>query len=484
MGHGSGNGRRTSIDILDDDSLLNIFYHCRPLVLLKEGDVDGIGLWSGRWEGEYWWYKLAWVCRRWRRLILASPSYLGISLVCRSGTPVADMLAHPPPIPLIIDHIYLDDNISAEDEERTRLALRHHDRVRRIRLRMHDPPPVGLLTAIDGPFPILEYLYICPTTLSFQGPTCSLPSTLRAPHLRHLVLHNFAFPIGSPLLVGLVTLSLESVKCSTPSNIGPVELLQQLSLMPHLQTFRFSIYPALSKQDIERQLLQMPLSTLVTLPALRWFGLEGAYMKAVLPRITMPLLEVTEIIFTTIDLLNLACIRFTLQTMCKAENPRLCNVKIAFYNKHNVVMMYPHEWTDMPILCLRLPCFFPMYGLFITAQIFDSIGAVLTEVGSLTLEEKISSRYLVESNLLMSQKTALRWLLQPFNKVQTLHVSGDNLIKGLCLSLQPHDGESTVDLLPMLRVLSCPRGSRVGKSCRSFIAARRKAGQPVTICHP
>jgi hypothetical protein len=198
----------------------------------------------------------------------------------------------------------------------------------------------------------------------------------------------------------------------------------------------------------------------------------------------MPLLEVTEIVFSTLDLLNLPCIRSTLQTTCKTENPRLCSVKVTFYNKHNVVMMYPHERTDMPILCLRLPCFFPMYGLLIAAHIFNSIGAVLTEVKSLTLEEKISSRYINESELLMHQNTALRWLFRPFNKVQTLHVSSDNLIKGLCLSLQPHDGQSAIELLPMLRVLSCPQGSRVGKSCRSFIAVRLKAGHPVTICHP
>jgi hypothetical protein len=53
---------------------------------------------------ERWWYKLVKVCRRWRYLILESASHLGLCLVCSPGTPVAEMLAHSPPLPLIILH--------------------------------------------------------------------------------------------------------------------------------------------------------------------------------------------------------------------------------------------------------------------------------------------------------------------------------------------------------------------------------------------
>ena len=100
MTQGDANRQHICINILDDDSLLNIFYHSRPPVLFVEGDDDGINLCGGTWECEYWWYKISWVCRRWRRLIHASPSYLGISLVCRSGISLSDMLAHSPPFPL------------------------------------------------------------------------------------------------------------------------------------------------------------------------------------------------------------------------------------------------------------------------------------------------------------------------------------------------------------------------------------------------
>ena len=65
-----------------------------------------------------------------RNLILGSASYLGLGLVCTYGMPVADMLAHSPPLPLVIDYERTD--VTAEDEEAIILALEQRDRVRRI----------------------------------------------------------------------------------------------------------------------------------------------------------------------------------------------------------------------------------------------------------------------------------------------------------------------------------------------------------------
>jgi len=468
------------IDILDDDSLLNVFYHCRPPVALVEADGDRINPFDGRWECEYWWYKLAWVCRRWRCLILASPSYLGVSLVCRPGTPVADMLAHSPPFPLIIDHNFGPGMNVAEVEERILLALKHHGRVRRIRL--HDTSSESLIGAIDEEFPLLEYLCIQPPAMTALRPnsTLSLPSMLRAPHLRHLVLFNFTFQIGSPLLAGLVTLSLELVKPS--ANFGPNELLQQFSLMPHLQTFMITFHPSSS---VPGKSWRIPLSTQCTLPNIRWFGFEGrsAYMRAVLPRITMPLLKVTEIITmpVTLDLFDLTTsILFTLRSMYKTENPRPCGAKITFYDVDIAVAMYPHQLTGMPTVRFDASCLNLDRILNFTAQIFGEIRTVLAEVEMLTLEGKASSTTLHKRFVI---PTGWRELLGQFDQVRTLHVSGGDLIERVSGSLLPHDGESAIELLPKLRVLSCPEGSHVGESCRSFLAARRNAGFPVTISH-
>jgi len=40
---------------LSDDSLLEIFYYCRPIV----SDEDFLGI---KWDDECWWYKIAHIC--------------------------------------------------------------------------------------------------------------------------------------------------------------------------------------------------------------------------------------------------------------------------------------------------------------------------------------------------------------------------------------------------------------------------------------
>ena len=92
----------TSIHILDDYSLLNIFYLYRPFILGEDINIRFAG--GEDWVGERWWYRIAHVCQRWRSLILGSASHLGLFLVCTHGTPVANMLAHSPPLPLVIDY--------------------------------------------------------------------------------------------------------------------------------------------------------------------------------------------------------------------------------------------------------------------------------------------------------------------------------------------------------------------------------------------
>lgn len=50
------------IHVLDDDSLLNIFYLYR-LDVFDEGEANNeLILHGGRWSQERWWYKIAQVC--------------------------------------------------------------------------------------------------------------------------------------------------------------------------------------------------------------------------------------------------------------------------------------------------------------------------------------------------------------------------------------------------------------------------------------
>jgi hypothetical protein len=111
-------------------------------------------------------------------------SFPVLFLVYTIGTPVADMLAHLPPLPLIIDHVYEHRDMTAEDEKGITLALKQRDRVCRIR-RIHVPDLRKLVMAIGEEYPILEYLIIGP--LIQERPILRLRNTFRAPHLRRLL---------------------------------------------------------------------------------------------------------------------------------------------------------------------------------------------------------------------------------------------------------------------------------------------------------
>ena len=66
---------------------------------------------------ERWWYKFVQVCQRWRYLILGSASHLRLALLCTHGTPVADMLVHSPPLPLVIHHDDPNQDLTVKDED-------------------------------------------------------------------------------------------------------------------------------------------------------------------------------------------------------------------------------------------------------------------------------------------------------------------------------------------------------------------------------
>jgi hypothetical protein len=188
-----------TIHILDDDSLVNLFHLYRPFFLGQDEDGPNT-LRGGRelWHRGRWWYRLAHVCQRWRNLILGSASYLRLSLVCTNGTPIENMLAYSPPLPLTVDYL-CEDGITAGDKEGILLALEQRRRVRHLRLAFPIQNLQNLVMAIDEEFPILEYLIIDPRLKDTKTFKLTLTETLQAPNLHHLVLSSFTCSIRSRL---------------------------------------------------------------------------------------------------------------------------------------------------------------------------------------------------------------------------------------------------------------------------------------------
>jgi hypothetical protein len=260
------------------------------------------------------------------------------------------MLAHSPPLPLVIDYDGIVD-MPAEDEEAIILALAQRDRVRRIRVGVPVLKLQKLIMAIDGEYPILEYL-ILGDPPEDKSTVLPLPETLQTPHLRHLTI-NCSIPIRFQLLttaVGLVTLHL--VLYHPFTYFQPTVLVQSLSLMPQLEMFLIFFNFAVPNRDVEMQLMRTPIMTHVTLPNLRTFVFKAVsvYSEAVLSRITASRLEDFQICYfkqLTFSVPQL------LQFMARTDNIRFDSAKFGFSNDRVYAQVDP-PGTDMPVYAFSI----------------------------------------------------------------------------------------------------------------------------------
>jgi len=481
--------RRPFVDTLDDDSLLNIFHLYRPDHSDEDhGDRDSDGhILGGReWGRERWWYKLVHVCRRWRYLILASSSFLGVCLVCTRGVPVATMLAHAPPVPLIIDHLDEYHDTTADEEEGILLALQQRDRVRRIRLVMPVVKLQKLVKAIDKEFPILEYLHVgsppCTVPHPMHNTALTISETFRAPHLRHLILIDFALPMGSQVMTtsaGLVTLSLPVVHTAGYHEFCPNDFLERISLMPKLETLWINFHSPVPNSDVRGQLSHLPVTSHVTLPNLRWFGFKGAsaYLEALLPWVTTPLLEKLQLRFLDEPTFSLPHL---LQFIGKSETFKCSSARLSFLKWGVSMRVYPHEGAKIYAFQMTLGSTFLGRQISGAAQICNALRMAFSSVEDLTLEFRRSITTFELTN--GTDRAQCRELLRSFSNVKTLRVPQD-LVGKLARSLRPEGVESPIELLPELMELACPPTNVVRTAFAPFINARQSAGHPVTLAH-
>ena len=473
-----GSRRTTSIHILDDDSLLHVFYLYRSFLLGEDQD-DRARLYGGDrgWIRGRWWYRLAHVCQRWRNIILGSASHLGLSLVCTHGTPVADMLAHSPPLPLVLDYFRYDHDITAEDGEGLLLALKQRDRILRIRLSAHASQQ-KFIAAMDEEYSILEYLVIVRPVPFCDSTILIFPESLQAPHLRHLRLQGFALPIGSQLLmtaVGLVTFSLVMVHPST--YFHPNTLLQWISLMPQLEILSAGFMFSIPNRDVERQLRHTPIIAPITLPNLRYFDFQGVstYLEALVHRITTPRLKKLKINF--FNQLTLSVPRL-LQFIGATENLRFSKAIFTFSDKNVGAAVYPHEETKVYALGIVIKCCHLDWQVSCVAQIFNSLTQIFSTVERLGLQYSKHSESSEGHN--EADSTEWRKFFRPFSNVKTLRID-NGLVEDLSHCLELEDGELPLELLPELQELTYFASGDTGDEFTSFINARRNAGRPVTL---
>jgi hypothetical protein len=448
------------IHILNDDVLLHIF----DLYRLADPDEydDETGPTTINWHRQRWWYNLAQVCQLWRNIILGSPSRLDLHLLCTNGVPVADMLAHSPPLPLTIQYRnYRELEMTTEDESGILLALSHRDRVRHIHL-----PNVGkFVAAMDDQFPILERMYIN------SWSEVILPVTFQAPNLCHLKLWRASIPIRSPLLTtaaGLVTLELKDIPGSV--YFPPSYILTRISFMLQLESLSIGFRYPHSDRDVERQLHQIP--DMIVLPNLRFFLFTGTatYLDGLVARISAPFLNRLHVYldhqpsFTFLRLLQF------IQT---SENLGFTAVQVTFSDSG--LFLYaapPSRKVLLQIWCVHLD-----WQVTTAVQLFGTLSPVLSVVEHVTFSYQ--EHYLPRASYNVD-RSQWRELLRPLANAKTIHVH-DYLVSNIFCSLPSEDGGPPLEFLPNLEEVGYSGESDVRDAFITFLNGRQAAGHPVTL---
>jgi hypothetical protein len=391
------------------------------------------------------------------------------------------VLAYSPPLPLVIDYMGGGNlPMAVRDEEVILFALRHRDRVRRIRLQIPFQNLPKVFATIDNEYPMLEYLYIAPPTR--RNANLMLLETFNAPRLCHLVLKRFDFPTGSPILttaVGIVTLTLEFLLPS--AHFRSLDFLQCLSNMSRLEKLTITLHSPIPDDDIEGRPFRTSITTQIILHKLRWLGFKGtsACVGTLLPHISAPLLEKLEIIF--FDGLP-SSMPYLLHIVSPTEDLRFAKVKVRFDEKYLVVTTYLDNKAIMYTLGIQVVCGHFNLQVASAAQIFDTLRKLFSAVEYLILQHQRS----VVSSQRNSQADHVPWhnLLRSFSSVKTLHVSSGlvrELSSALRILVEDGPGGPIVELLPQLKELSySPRGDN-GDGFASFVRARQNAGNPITL---
>ena len=385
------------------------------------------------------------------------------------------MLAHSPPLPLLID--YESGDITTEDEEGILLAIKERDRVRRVRLELPVTSLQKIIGAIEDEYSILEYLFIMHLDEDVSS-ILIFPETFQAPHLRHIILNDFALPIGSRLLttpVGVVTLFLY---IDYPSSyFHPNTLLQWLSSMPNLETLLIFFSFPVHDHDEAGQLTHTPSIMPVTLPNLHRFTFQGvsSYLEAILHRITTPRLKKFEVtFFKQLTFFVPRLLRFINPT----ANLRFDSAGVGFLNDEVVVAFSLGDDFEMFAIGIIVKCCHLDRQVSSITQIFDLPSQMLSAVEHLTLHcEEHNLSYEDHDDV---DRTEWRRLLSSFSNVKTLRI-GDGLVEELSLCLQLKDGEHPLEFLPDLQELTYSGSDDTGDAFTSFINARQNAGRPVNL---
>ncbi|KAI0003331.1 hypothetical protein BJV74DRAFT_525123 [Russula compacta] len=454
---------QVTIDVLPDEVLLDVFHFYGKKLTMDE----------------WWWTRLARVCQRWRSIILVSPHFLDLKIICTGRTPTRTSLDTWPPFPILITWLpERFDPKGVKEQDNIIAALEHHDRISHISLGYLPNNILGrFVTLMQEPLPALTHLRLSSSpSANGPGPAPVLPETFlggSAPRLRSLTLSGVAFPTLPTLLLSssdLVYLNLSKIRSSMFTS--PEMVVTCLGVLPNLRELFIEIKPGPTPQGPTSH----PPSSRTVLPSLTLFDLKGIskHLDDLVSRVDTPLLNTLHIQFPlgtdpSIDLSRLN--RFII----RAD-------RLWPFNRARLGLEFWSTRVSLgPRTVLHLGCD-PRQQLSSTVQLCNRISPLLSHVEQLI----IRSANLTEL-WWRDVRPALRVLnlelFRPFISVQNLYVC-EELAIPFAVALRDLTQDRVMEVLPSLRSLSFegPHPSRsLQETVERFLALRMKSNHPVSL---
>ena len=460
-----------TINILPDDVLLLIFYLDRVIHFDPHRPGD-------RLHRPWRWHRLVHVCRRWRSVVFASPTFLDLRLVCYPGTTV-ELTRIWPPFPIIITDDYPWEIPEYYEFD---VASEHPNRVCQINLvDLLSSKFQRLVSAMQRKFPALTHLDLGVSDSYGRMPASALPDGFlggSAPHLQSLGLSYIPFPALPKLLLSstdLVCLALEKIPNS--GYISPEAIVTSLAMLTNLKFLTLGFHSPRSHSDQEGR--RIPPPTRSVLPTLTRFQFKGVveYLEDLVARIDTPLLDSIWITFfhqRTFDIPQLA--HFMRRT------PRFQELNEAYvdFGDSFVQVGYfsPTKTSDENsglriISCEHLRWLFPSL-----AHIFTSLFPSIHMVENLCIYEP---RYFPRPWPDDPENMQFLEIFRPFVAAKNLYV-GDRSQAYFARALREFVWGGMTEVLPSLQnIFMESLQSYFQEDIGEFIVARQLSGHSITV---
>jgi hypothetical protein len=462
--------RRTEINVLPDNVLLEIFDFCqiesnRHVAFICPGSD---------------WLRLVHICQRWRHIVLLSPRRLDLTLFCTYGTPVRKILGCLPPFPIILDYLTPSSLRSSAPnyEDEIIVALEHPGRVRSIKLVVTSSLLETVASVVEEPFIALTTLWL--SSKDRNAPV--LPDVfLNGPplQLRQILLEGISFPTLPTLLPSasnLVDLQLKDIP--QRGYISPEVMVSTLAALNRLENLYIWFRASISLH----QLISSPASTRHVLLSLSVFNFCGSseYLEHLLAQIDTPRLRSINIMYLNqldFQVPQLSQFFHRTEPLDFAQSQHL-HGRIRFSSLY-VELSFEEEGHHGSRLTLRILCKGLDWQSLHLAQILAQSPAIVSNVDHLS----INGDDLQHESGWKDSVDDTDWLelLHPFSAANMVQGS-KQLALQIALALDGVGEEMIAEVLPALTSLLLE--DQPVRSVEKFLAARQNSGHPVTFVDP